>query len=225
MFKKYDLSAFAFLLGLFFICWNTAFSAEVYYLGGEAGAGLEEDYPSYTLKRRISDLTKLSNDISDPEVSGGLSGTFTQEMTWQNVGGNKSKSFLTEGVDYRSELMLNMFQKLWSNYRFEGQWFLRKTDDRLVEQRRDLRMKSINLRILNDKNLFEFGDFYGELSPFTLGRSLEGMNIQIETGNQAQYRFIAARSNKVDEAASVFQRQVIGVKTDQFLFRDSEFFF
>jgi len=209
----------------FFIGLQTSFAAEVYYLGtGGSGADFQDSYPSYTLKQRISDITKLSKDISNPEVSGGLSGTFTQEVTWQNVGGNKSKSFLTKGEDYRSELNLNLFQKLWSNYRFEGQSFLRKTDDRLVESERGLRMKSINMRVLNDRNMFEFGDFYGELSPFTLGRSLEGFNAQVESANRSKYRFIAARANRPDEAESVFQRQVFGVKTDQFLFKDSDIF-
>lgn len=211
------------------VCWFLiatpfSFAAEVYYVGAGGPSASPQLYPSYTIKQRISDLVKRSKNLSDPQVSGGLSGTFSQEASWQNVGGNKDKSFLKKGADYRSELMMNMYQKLWSNYRFEGQMFLRKTDDRLVEPRRDLRMKSMNLRILNDKNMVELGDFYGELSPLTLGRSLEGVNVQLESDRQSKYQFIAGRAGRSDESASVFQRQVFGLKTDRFFFQDSGIF-
>lgn len=222
--KKLCLCVVVALASWFLIGLPSSFAAEVYYVGGGGSSGSQEAYSSYTFRQRIKDIVNRSKNMADPKVSGGISGTFTQEVNWQTIGGNEDKSFLRKGMDYRSELMMNIYQKLWSNYRFEGQVFLRKTDDVSVETRRDLRMKSINMRVLNHKNLFEFGDFYGELSPFTLGRSLEGVNIQLEMENKSKYRFIAGRTGQADEALSVFQRQVFGVKTDRFFFQDSEMF-
>ncbi|MCM8798917.1 MAG: hypothetical protein NC821_05600 [Candidatus Omnitrophica bacterium] len=204
----------------------TVYSAEVYYPGQSLDrvSGASQMNPSYSLSERFHDLFDFSSQRTYAERSGRISGNFAEEIGWQNIGGNKSKSFLEEGVDYLTELNLNIQEKLGGNYQFEGQSFLRKTDNRRIETKQELRLKQLNLRVYNPQNLFEFGDFYGDFSPFVLGSSLEGFNIVMSPEGGNKYAAVIARSTRADEAAGRFQRNVLGIKTDYFLFRDSELF-
>jgi len=69
---------------------------------------------------------------------------------------------------------------------------------------------------------FLFGDFYGELSQFTLGTSLEGLTAEVKANDTFSMKYILARQNDPDEAAGKYQRNVFGAKFDAFLFQDSE---
>ncbi len=52
-------------------------------------------------------------------------------------------------------------------------------DDPRVEPRNDVRLKQMNLRVSNPGNMYEFGDFYGDFSPFVLSSSLQGLNLRL----------------------------------------------
>lgn len=147
-----------------------------------------------------------------------------QSVTWNDIDGNTSKSYLEQGTDYLTEANLNMLEKLGGDYHFEGQWFLRKTDDRRIEPRRDVRLKQVDLRVSNDENLYQFGDFYADFSQFVLGSSLEGFNIDLRPEKNQHYQFVTARKSKADIAADLFQRNVFGFKADRYFLQDSEIF-
>ncbi|MDD5730423.1 MAG: hypothetical protein PHN57_04780 [Candidatus Omnitrophica bacterium] len=164
---------------------------------------------------------KSKNDASR---SGKISGTILQELDYNQVSGAKSKSFLKNGTDYLTELHLNMSEKLPKDYNFEGQWFIRKTDNSRIEARRDIRLKDVNLKIYNPQNLAEFGDFYGEFSQFVLGASLEGLNTEASPSGKEKYKILIARTGQADEAASLFQRDVAGIKADRYFFDNSNIF-
>ena len=204
------------------ILYNT-YSAEVYYLSPQESVSSQIN-PSYSLSQRIKDILDFSSGRDYSERSGRLSGSFSQEINWQSVSGNKSKSFLEEGTDYLSELNLNLQQKLIKDYNFEGQWFLRKTDNRRIETKKDIRLKQLNIKVFNPKNLFEFGDFYADFSPFVLGSSLEGFNVKLSASELRNYNFIVARKYREDTTTERFQRNVFGFKIDQNLFKDSNLF-
>jgi len=203
--------------------YSSGYPAEVYYLGQQESRSSQIN-PSYSLSQRIKDILDLSSERDYAERSGRLSGSFSQEINWQSVSGNKSKSFLEEGTDYLSELNLNLQEKLMRDYNFEGQWFLRKTDNRRIETKKDVRLKQLNLKVFNPKNIFEFGDFYADFSPFVLGSSLEGFNIKISPSEIRDYHFIVARKYREDTATERFQRNAFGFKIDQYLFKDSDLF-
>ncbi|NLT15078.1 MAG: hypothetical protein GXY05_12125 [Clostridiales bacterium] len=154
--------------------------------------------------------------------SGKISGSVLTQVGYDKVSGNKSKSFLDNGSDYLSEVSLDIQEKLGGDYNFEGRLRLRKTDNPRIEPRRDVRTKEYQLKIANPDNLFLFGDFYGELSPFTLGTSLEGATAELKVNDNFFMKHIAARSSEPDVAASKFQRNVFGSKADVYLFRDSD---
>lgn len=218
---------FCFLLVIFgFFLIPSAQAAEVYYLGSDSpSSSAKEPNPSYSIIKRINDLfSSLGSVQKDKEASGSLGGTLTQSVTWNDVGGNTSKSYLERGVDYVTELNLNMREKLPKDYHFEGQWFLRKTDDRRVESRRDVRLKQIDMRVLNDQYLYQLGDFYADFSQFVLGSSLEGFNVDMKPSKKQHYQIVAARKNGPDLAADLFQRNVFGVKADHYFFQDSDAF-
>lgn len=215
---------FTAVLVLFF-CASFSYAAEVYYLGGNSSAPASTQNSAFSIKQRVKDLLDFSLErVNDQTRSGRMSGNFLQEIDYNDIAGNKTKSFLRAGVEYLSELHINIQEKLAKDYNFEGQWFLRKTDNPRIESRRDVRLKQINVKAYNQKNLFEFGDFYGDFSQFVLGTSLEGFNVEVApTGNQ-KYKFIAARSQDADPVNGKFQRNTFGAKADLNFFKDSTLF-
>ncbi len=202
-------------------------ASEVYYLG----QGLDETNGSatqardFSLQKRLSDLIDLKNYKNyGPERSGMITGSVMEEVAWNEVGGNETKSFLKTGVSQNTEINLNAYERLWQDYNFEGQMFLRRTDDRRIERRKDLRVKQLTARIANADNLLTFGDFYGDFSNFTLGNSLEGFYLETKISEDAKFKGVAARSQSPDNDQLTFWRHVFGGKTDVNLFKNSAIF-
>ncbi|HSV44063.1 MAG TPA: hypothetical protein VLJ10_05860, partial [Candidatus Bathyarchaeia archaeon] len=196
-------------------------AAEVYYFGNGSSETAEEN-PSYPLSQRMDDLFDFTSGRPMSERSGKISGSILTQAEYDKVSGNKSKSFLDNGWDYLTEVDLNMQEKMWSNYHMEGQLRMRKTDNPRIESRRDVRIKDYSLKISNPDNLFLAGDFYGELSPLTMGSSFEGLTAEMKPNDTIAMKYIAARLDGPDEAALKFQRNVYGTKFDTFWFKDSE---
>lgn len=202
-----------------------SYAADVYYIGAAHGTGPGGTAQSYTFKERLTDLVDFSADKSAEDRSGYISGRFLAEFAAQRVSGNKSKSFYSrEGTDFNTELNLNVFEKLWSDYHLEGDIFLRKTDNPRIESRRDVRMKQLNVKVMNPDNLLEFGDFYGELSQFVLGSSLEGFHAKVGEFDSQEYTAIAARTGNADSTTATYQRNVFGAKAAYSLFQESALF-
>lgn len=221
--KKFVLKIIIFVLFVLFPL--STYAAEVYYLGQAGQTATSQPNPSYSLSQRFHDLLNFSA-YGEPnqDRSGRISGKFTEEISWQDISGNTSKSFLERGTDYLTELNLNLQEKLGRDYNFEGQGFLRKTDNRRIETKRELRLKQLNLKALNSRNLFEFGDFYADFSQFVLGSSLEGFNIELNPSISQRYHFLVARKERADTVSDKFQRNTLGAKADYKLFQDSELF-
>jgi len=202
-----------------------AYSADVYYLGQSSGSAAQsEKNPSYTVSERFHDLWDFSSGRKYPDRSGKISGNFVQELDWQDVSGNTAKSFLERGTDYLTELNLNLQEKIGGDYNFEGQGFLRKTDNRRIETNKGLRLEQLNLKVLNPRDLFEFGDFYADFSQFVLSSSLEGFNLELAPEVSRKYHFLLARKNRADVTAEKFQRNALGMKGDFHLFENSQIF-
>jgi hypothetical protein len=195
-------------------------AADVYYFGN-ATAETSQTNEKYSFKKRLTDLLDLTSGRPMAERSGRISGSVLTQVDYAQVSGNDAKSFLTDGVDYLSEVNLNLQEKLWRNYNLQGQVMLRKTDNPRIEPRRDVRVKEYSLKVANPENLLLFGDFYGELSPFTLSNTLEGLTAEIQPSDRFNMKYIAARQYDADEAAGKYQRNVYGVKLDTFLFMRS----
>lgn len=200
-----------------------ASASEVYYLGGAGGPGMVQN-PSYPFSQRINDLMDLTSARPIAERSGRISGSVLTQGVYNKVSGNRSKSFLHERGSYLSEINLNIQEKLPSDYNLEGQIMLRKTDDPRIEVRRDLRMKQFSMKVLNPDNIYQAGDLYAELSQYTLGASLEGFSGENKVSDLLTMKYVAARKTTASEVESVFQRNVVGAKSDFSLFRNSEIF-
>ncbi|HOD12195.1 MAG TPA: hypothetical protein PKO44_03790 [Candidatus Omnitrophota bacterium] len=202
---------------------SSAHAAEVFYLSGAAASSAVVN-PSYSLKQRFHDLFDFTSGRELNDRSGRITGNIAQEISWNNISGNTSKSFLRRGTDYLTELRLNIGAKLPKDYNFEGQIFLRKTDNNRIEQRGDVRMKQISTKIYNPKNIVEFADSYAEFSQFTLGTSLEGLSFETNPSEDQRYKGVIARAYGADVATEKFQRNIFGFKMDQNFFRDSSVF-
>jgi len=201
------------------------YASEVYYLGGPPGA-LHQLNPSFSFPQRLYDLVDFPKfGQYGQDRSGEISGNLLEEVDTNNVGGNRSKSFLKDGTESLTELHLNLQEKLPQDYNMEGQLFLRKTNDTQIQKTRDLRVLQGNLKILNANNLFEVGDFYGEFSQFVLGHNLEGIGAEYVPDNSiVKAKFVAGRSQAPDEGADKFERNVVGGKVDINPFNNSNIF-
>jgi len=223
--QKYLVRLLVFFV-FFFSC-GTVFAAEVYYLGAAAqgGPGKTGKNANFTLKKRVDDLCDLkSYGKYGPDRSGRITGTIMEEASWNDVGGNGTLSFLKKGVYQNTEVNINAQEKLWKDYNFDAQTFLRRTDDRRIEQRKDIRVKQLTTKLYNPDNMFMFGDFYGDFSQFTLGNSLEGFDLDIAQSGMCSIKGVAARSQSADPDKGTFLRYVAGGKTDLNLFKDSSLF-
>lgn len=214
------ISAVSFGLSLMLaVPWS--YAAEVYYLGGNQGGNGDAKNASFTVQDRVKDLFDFgSYGEYGPDRSGRISGTISQEFNANNVYGNKDKSFLKEGGFSVTELNLNIQEKLWDDYSFEGQTFFRKTDDHRIESRKDVRLKQLDLRVFNKDNMVQFGDFYGDFSQFVLGQSLEGLNVKIAHEKGQTYRFVAGRKSQADPSSNMYQRNVVGGMAE-YVFRNN----
>ncbi|MBU1044057.1 MAG: hypothetical protein KJ915_06625 [Candidatus Omnitrophica bacterium] len=154
-----------------------------------------------------------------------ISGRFSTQVEFTNVSGNQAKSFYQDNnEDYQTDLNINLFEKLSNGYQLQSQSALRKTDNSRVENTRDVKIKQFNLSARNEDNLFELGDFYADFSQFVMGSSLEGANAQMKFSDALELKTVAARKYESDSAAGLFQRDVAGLKADNFLFEDSDMF-
>lgn len=222
MLKRY-LSLFACLaMGIGFV--GPSFSADVFYLGGAGGSSSSEQNESYSLKERFHDLLDVTSGRDMSERSGRISGSLLIQGESNRVSGNRSKSFLRERENYLTETNLNFQEKLRGDYNLEAQIMLRKTDNPRIEVRRDVRMKQFNIKVSNPDNLYQFGDMYADFSQYTLSSSLEGFGADVKVNDAVFMKYVLARQYGADEAASQFQRNVFGVKSDFSLFQDSEIF-
>ena len=210
------------IASLFFV--TSARAAEVFYLSGAGASSAGIMNPSYPLGTRFNDLFDFTSNRKPAERSGRISGSLMQEVDWNDISGNKSKSFLRRGTDYLTELHLNVAEKLPADYNFEGQFFLRKTDNDRIEPRGDVRLKQMSAKIYNPSNIVEFGDSYAEFSQLTLGSSIEGLNAEMKPDENQKYKFVIARMNGADTVAQRFQRDVFGIKADHNFFREASLF-
>ncbi|MBF0252704.1 MAG: hypothetical protein HQL29_02715 [Candidatus Omnitrophica bacterium] len=223
--KKLFLSIAVVLISTFFAV--SAFSVEVYYLGGGSDSGSADgvDNASFSLAQRAKDLVDFgAYGEYGPERSGRISGTIDETISWNSVSGNGEKSFLRRGVDHTTGLNLNVQEKLFRDYQFESQLYLRKTDDRRVDSRKDVRLKQLSTKIYNQDNVVEFGDIYADFSQFVMGSSLEGFNAKISYPEGMKYNFVAARNNEADIAMDQYTKYVYGAKAD-YLFENDSYFF
>ncbi len=209
---------------VFFSISFSARAAEVYYLGGNTSSGTSARNPSYTWQQRLNDLFDFSGNKNNNARSGRISGTFSQEVDWNDVAGNTSKSFLRRGTDYVTDTNLNLQEKLPGDFNLESQMALRKTDNARIDPRRDVRMKQFSLKVMDPQYLYEFGDMYADFSQFTLGASLEGAHAVMSPSAVSKYQIVAARVGEADTAADKFQRNVVGIKADRNFFADSLLF-
>ncbi len=202
-----------------------SFAAEIIFLDASS-ADSQSSTKQFSFSQRMHDLTDFASYKQyGSDRSGMITGRFSTQVEFTNVSGNQSKSFYRDNnEDYQTDLSLNLYEKLSNGYQLQGQSTLRKTDNSRVENNRDVRMNQFNLSARNDDNLFEIGDFYADFSQFVMGSSLEGANAQMKLSDALELNAVAARKYESDVAAGLFQRNVLGLKTNSFLLEDSDIF-
>ena len=196
---------------LFILSSTSVHAAEVVFLGNGGAAESQKLYPEFSAQQRIDDLMDFgSYGEYGEDRSGMITGTLTTSLERTDVSGNKSKSFYDDSKTlHQSDLSLQMYEKLWGNYRFEGLADLRTTNNERVENQETPKFKQLNLKILNPENSVEFGNFYSEFSNFTMGTSLEGFNAEVSPKDlKLGYKAVVARLNKAEIGQN--QRNVYG---------------
>ncbi|NCC23012.1 MAG: hypothetical protein EOM26_11225 [Alphaproteobacteria bacterium] len=200
------------VLSAVLIAGGTARAAEVILVGpGQSSNDVHAPYPVFSAEQRMHDLFDFGSygEYGD-DRSGMITGRVSTLLEYTNVAGNQSKSFYEDSeLHYQTDLGLQVYEKLWSNYRLEGLADFRLTSLERVEKQEDVRLKQLNLSLLNPHNLFEFGNFYSDFSPFTMGSSLEGFNAEMNPqDSRFSYKAVVARLNEPEIGLN--QRNVYG---------------
>ncbi len=113
---------------------------------------------------------------------------------------------------------------MWSNYHFETNIFLSKTDKIQIEKENNIKFLQRNFKLFNSKNLFEYGDFYSDFSQFVLGTNLDGFNFELIPKPKQKYKIIFAKKSKDEVSPETLVRYVLGAKTDFNFFKNSRLF-
>jgi len=201
-------------------------AAEIVFLDTTETSSRDLSSQKFSFSQRMHDLMDFASYKQyGPDRSGMITGRFSTQVEFTNVSGNQSKSFYRDNnEDYQTDLSLNLYEKLSNGYQLQGQSTLRKTDNARVENKRDVKIKQFNVSARNEDNLFELGDFYADFSQFVMSSSLEGANASMQLSDSLTVKSIAARKAEKDAGAGIFQRNVLGLKADTFLFEDSDDF-
>ena len=207
-----SLRTIPFFLLFLLTLYSYGYNAEVYYLGGaEQSVDGKVINKKFSFQKRVKDLFNFSDyGKYGPDRSGRITGNIVHEINWNDVDGNRDKSFYKDGEYYSTDLNMSIQQKLGEDYNFENIISFRKTDDIRIEENDKLKIKNFNAMVYNPQNMIQYGHFYGEFSQFVLGSSMEGMNAEVKIGTGTIVNMIAARKNQADYAMSIYQRNVIG---------------
>lgn len=205
---------------------KVAYSAEIIFLDAGSAETGSLTKKQFSFSQRVHDLLDFASYKQyGAERSGMITGRISTQVEFTNVSGNQAKSFYKDNnEDYQTDLNLNLYEKLSNGYQLQGQSFIRKTDNARVDSSRDVKIKQFNLSVRNEENLFEVGDFYADFSQFVMGSSLEGAHAQVMACEKMSLKTVVARKYEGDVAANLFERNVVGLKTDAFLLEDSSLF-
>jgi len=99
-----------------------------------------------------------------------------EHSSYLNNTTNQDASFLSEGVQYATCITLSDYERVLGSYELGFNVTGRITGDLAVD-RRAVSLQNLLARFARP-GLFgaEFGNIYSNFSPYTLGRSLEGLN-------------------------------------------------
>lgn len=110
-----------------------------------------------------------------------IRGTVTQIISFENVVGKRTNTFIEEGVNYVTEANLRLtydslgfIQKALESWKLDAEITVRKTDNSQIDRRIDPHVLYLNARLYNPSIEFKAGDFYSNLTNITLSRNLEG---------------------------------------------------
>ncbi|MBF0217015.1 MAG: hypothetical protein HQL30_08495 [Candidatus Omnitrophica bacterium] len=206
------------VLFMFFLSDSSVHALNVYYVGGggaKKAAGAPAEKRKFTFEDRARDLFDLKayGEQTD-ERSGWITGNVSEEVNFNAVDGNGAKSFLRRGVYQNTEVNTTVFERLWEDYELESNTFVRKTDDRRIESRKDVRLKQFDVSLANEKNYYGFGDQYGDLTPYTLSNSFQGFDVIMQPSDSLSLQAVSGRSQSPDQPLQAYLRRVNGGKLD-----------
>ncbi len=143
-----------------------------------------------------------------PEIHGEYAATGAGHWT----GGSGQRTLLHKGVFMTNELKLKLDQDLWDEWKVTGNIHLRKTPDPQIDDRSAVRLLGGTLELYNPVWRFTGGDFFGDLSQYTMLQALKGFQAAYKT-ERLEVKGVAAYSQRADEGEHYF-RYVFGGKAD-----------
>ncbi len=152
-----------------------------------------------------------------------VEGEFSNLGNFGRVSGNSQSSFVDERVNYASEMNLRLSREKMpfpGQWAFDGETTVRKTDDRQIDRRHDLHLLYLNLHAHNSRWDINFGDFFAQLTPLTLNRSLKGGQL-IYSNEDTGTRWVSSAGRALlAEEEIQNSRYVLGQRLEQRLLRD-----
>ncbi|MSR78469.1 MAG: hypothetical protein EXS63_09670 [Candidatus Omnitrophica bacterium] len=168
----------------------------------------------YAGVKRLPSLPKSIGNVPLPEIDG----EYTTTVAMHRTGGNGSKTLMHRGEFLVNELDMKISEALPSDWRSDTQIHARKIDDPQIDKRHDVHLLNFTSELYNPWANFTVGDFFADLSQYTMSQSLEGLQGAAKT-DWLDLKGLAGYSQRADEGRQ-FTRYVFGGKSEALLVED-----
>ncbi len=146
-------------------------------------------------------------------------GEYSALETFHATGGSGSKTLLHKGVFLTQEGKVVLEQALPKDWNLSTNLHLRRTTDPQIDRRHDARILGYSLQASNPVWRLTGGDFFGDLSQYSLSQALEGGQVVYNT-DRVLLKTAAGISQREDEGKK-FLRRVVGGGSQYLLIKDA----
>ncbi len=146
-------------------------------------------------------------------------GEYSALETFHATGGSGSKTILHKGVFLTQEGKVVLEQTLPKDWNLSTNLHFRRTTDPQIDRRHDARILGYSLQASNTVWRLTGGDFFGDLSQYSLSQALEGGQVVYNT-DRVLMKTMAGISQREDEG-NQYLRMVVAGGTQFLLIKDA----
>ena len=156
---------------------------------------------------------------ADKTAAPSIHGEYSAVEAFHATGGSGSKTLLRKGAFLTQEGKVVLEEALPNGWHLSGNLHLRRTTDPQVDKRHDVHVLGYSVQASNPVWRLTGGDFFGDLSQYSLSQALEGGQVVYNT-DRVLVKTVAGISQHRDEGKQ-FLRMVLAGGTQYLLIKDA----